>query len=65
MLTTTLPPAPLKAPQVIRKVRSSLDSRLLAAERMLEVQFTRIAQLQAQVDVLLARARGGSRGERG
>ena len=37
--------------------RSSLEARLASAERELRVQFTRIAQLQAEVDLLVGALR--------
>lgn len=36
---------------------SAVDQRLASAERELRVQFTRIAQLQAQLDMLLCALR--------
>jgi hypothetical protein len=40
----------------------AINQRLANTERELEVQFTRIAQLQAQLDVLLAALRRSSGG---
>jgi len=51
------PTAPA-APRAVRdrsaeESLSAVNKRLVEAERQLEVQFTRIAQLQAQLDLLL------------
>lgn len=43
----------------------TVNQRLLNAERELSVQFTRIAQLQAQLDVVLGELRRSSHGVHG
>lgn len=41
---------------------SSVEQRLASAERELRIQFTRIAQLQAELDLLQAALRGSRDG---
>jgi hypothetical protein len=43
--------------------RRAIEQRLEAAERELRIQFTRIAQLQAQLDLLLATLRSSPDGD--
>lgn len=51
---TPLAAARLKSSAALRANRSSIEQRLASAEQELRVQFTRIAQLQAELDLLRA-----------
>lgn len=62
---TPLAAAQPKSSAALRANRSSIQQRLDSAEQELSIQFTRIAQLQAELDVLRARVKrsldGGTR----
>ena len=56
----TAPCASLDAPPASRR---AIEQRLDAAERELRIQVTRIAQLQAQLDLVLATLRSSPDGD--
>jgi hypothetical protein len=59
---------PAAVPSAYRQVSADsprgVDQRLAGAERELRVQFTRIAQIQVQLDLLLSALRRSSDGTR-
>jgi hypothetical protein len=59
-----VPESPARAPSVVRRSRRAaadslwaVNERLAKAEQELRIQFIRIAQLQAQLDLLVGKAR--------
>jgi hypothetical protein len=59
LLSTSAPPAfPARFdPRATAQSLSTVEQRLASAERELRIQFTRIAQLQAELDLLQAALR--------
>jgi hypothetical protein len=62
-LAESAPIAPCASMDAPPASRRAIEQRLEAAERELRIQFTRIAQLQAQLDLLLATLRSSPDGD--
>lgn len=61
-LAESAPTAPCASIDAPPASRLAIEQRLEAAEQELRIQFTRIAQLQAQLDLLLATLRSSPDG---